>query len=106
MKVVIDDKAPMQSYLKAGEKVSYSANEKIKVVLGNSTGTQVEHNGEEAKGKQYQGTIRYYIFPANAHFPQDQPSRSVTRDDSAKTDNPATDSRSEAPKTDSEKSAN
>jgi hypothetical protein len=72
-KIVLDDEPPKENYLEAGSQVSYQAKEKIKLVLGNSTEAQVLHNGKESKGKKYSGTIRYYIFPRGARFPQDKP---------------------------------
>ncbi len=71
IKVVIDDNKPTQSFLPKGEKVTFQAKNKLKIVLGNSSGAKVTHNGEEAKGKKFQGTIRSYLFPENARFPQD-----------------------------------
>jgi cytoskeleton protein RodZ len=70
-KVVVDNEAPMEFFLSGGEKATYRAKDKIKLVLGNSTGTKVTHNGAESDGKKFQGTIRSYIFPNNARFPQD-----------------------------------
>jgi cytoskeletal protein RodZ len=81
-KIVIDDEKPVQTILKKGEKVNYKAKSKIKVVLGNSTGAEFLHNGEPSEGKVYQGTIRYYIFPHGARFPQDPPKpRAVSSDE-------------------------
>lgn len=78
IKVVIDEKPPVEFFLPKGEKASYKAKNKIKVVLGNSTGTKVTHNGEADKGKKFQGTIRSYIYPPNARFPQDTPTKRIT----------------------------
>jgi len=75
IKIVIDDAKPVEYFLPKGEKTTYQAKSKIKVVLGNSSGAKVVHNGEEAKGKKFQGTIRYYLFPDGARFPQDVGSR-------------------------------
>lgn len=75
IKVVFDKEAPVEYFLPEGEKVTYRAKEKLKVVLGNSTGTKVIHNGTETKGTKLQGTIRQYLFPDNARFPQDAASR-------------------------------
>lgn len=75
IKVVIDDAKPIEYFLPKGEKTTYQAKSKIKVVLGNSAGAKVVHNGQDAKGKKFQGTIRYYLFPDNARFPQDVGSR-------------------------------
>lgn len=75
VKVVVDDKPPIEFFLKEGQKVIYKANTKIKVVLGNSAGTTVTHNGELSPGVKFQGTIRSYIFPADARFPQDVPKK-------------------------------
>ena len=30
------------------------------------------NDAEDSKGKKYSGTIRYYIFPKGARFPQDK----------------------------------
>jgi cytoskeleton protein RodZ len=73
VKVVIDSEPPTEFFLSPGKKVQYTAQQKIKVVLGNSTGTKVLHNGSEAEGKRFMGTIRSFRFPANAQFPQDIP---------------------------------
>lgn len=72
IKVVVDDSAPQEFFLNEGQKIDYKAKEKIKLVLGNSSGAKVIHNGEETPGKKLQGTIRTYIFPENARFPQDK----------------------------------
>jgi len=77
MKVVIDDEKPVEFFLPKGEKTTYQAKNKIKVVLGNSSGAKILHNGEVTKGKKFQGTIRYYVFPENARFPQDAGTRKV-----------------------------
>jgi cytoskeleton protein RodZ len=77
IKVVIDDKAPVEFFLPEGDKVTYKAKTKIKVVLGNSTGSKVTHNGEDSPGVKFQGTIRSYIFPSDARFPQDAPKRTA-----------------------------
>lgn len=71
IKVVIDDQPPVEYFLPEGAKASYKAKEKIKVVLGNSTGSKVIHNGKAEDGVKFMGTIRYYKFPFNAKFPQD-----------------------------------
>jgi hypothetical protein len=75
LKVVIDDNAPAEFFLAEGKSASYKALNKIKVVLGNSTGSRVLYNGKEVDGKQFMGTIRSYKFPENARFPQDTPSK-------------------------------
>ncbi len=80
VKVVIDDSLPLEFFLPEGNTVSYKAKEKIKVVLGNSVGSKVIHNGTETEGQKLIGTIRYYIFPENAKFPQDTPTRKTTTD--------------------------
>jgi cytoskeleton protein RodZ len=87
-KVVIDDQMPVQKTLKKGEKVSYQAKEKIKIVLGNSEGAELLHNGEKVEGKVYQGVIRYYIFPQGARFPQDPPKPRVITSDTAAEERP------------------
>ena len=71
-KVVADDKPPVEKILKAGEKATYSADSKIKLVLGNSDGAQVTHNGEKSEGIKYDGTIHYWVFPPKSHFAQDK----------------------------------
>jgi cytoskeleton protein RodZ len=78
MKVVIDDAPPQEVFLGEGKSATYKANKKIKVVLGNSTGSKVVYNGKEQAGTQFSGTIRYYKFPANARFPQDNPVKRPT----------------------------
>lgn len=98
IKVVIDDKAPVEYFLPKGEKTTYQAKEKIKVVLGNSAGSKVTHNGELAKGKKFQGTIRYYVFPENARFPQDVGAKRNT----AKAEGEETASNGETPSENSE----
>lgn len=75
IKVVYDKEPPLEYFLPEGEKVTYRAKEKIKVVLGNSTGTKITHNGNVETGTKLQGTIRQYIFPTDARFPQDAASR-------------------------------
>ena len=83
-KVVIDEEKPVEKILAKGEKLDLKAKSKIKVVLGNSTGAEFLHNGEPSEGKVYQGTIRYYIFPQGARFPQDKPKpRAVTSEDNS-----------------------
>jgi cytoskeleton protein RodZ len=75
IKVVIDENPPTEYFLPEGKAVTYKASGKIKVVLGNSTGSRVTYNGKEMDGKQFMGTIRTYKFPENARFPQDVPSK-------------------------------
>ncbi len=87
IKVVVDDKPPIEYILAEGKKATYTAKDKIKVVLGNSTGTVVTHNGEASEGKKFSGTIRSYIFPPNSRFPQDVVSkRATTSSDATATD--------------------
>jgi cytoskeleton protein RodZ len=86
VKIVIDDKPPLEFFLKEGQKVKYKANDKIKVVLGNSAGTTVSHNGEPTPGVKFQGTIRSYIFPADARFPQDVPKKTPPPPDDSDTE--------------------
>jgi len=86
IKVVVDDSAPVEYFLPEGEKAKYNAKNKIKVVLGNSTGSKVVHNGELSPGTKFQGTIRSYIFPSDARFPQDIPTkRSLSQETSTET---------------------
>lgn len=73
MKIVIDEEPPKESYLEAGATIDFKYQQKIKLVLGNSTEVSVVNDAEESKGKKYSGTIRYYIFPMGARFPQDKP---------------------------------
>lgn len=73
MKIVIDEEPPKESYLEAGANIDFKYQKKIKLVLGNSTGVSVINDAEDSKGKKYSGTIRYYIFPKGARFPQDKP---------------------------------
>ncbi|MBI1859471.1 MAG: DUF4115 domain-containing protein [Deltaproteobacteria bacterium] len=87
MKVVIDNEKPKETFLKEKEVVTLSAGEKIKVVLGNSTGTKVTYNGETVKGEKFSGTIRSYIFPKSARFPQDPPKRTTATKDGTATSN-------------------
>lgn len=75
IKVVLDKEPAVEYFLPEGEKVTYKAKEKLKLVLGNSTGTKVSHNGQVVTGTKLQGTIRQYLFPADARFPQDSASR-------------------------------
>lgn len=77
VKIVIDDAPPVNLHLNPQEKTKFSAKEKIKLVLGNSAGSEVHYNGTLTEGKKYSGTIRYYIFPAGSKFPQDKP-RQIT----------------------------
>jgi cytoskeleton protein RodZ len=88
MKVIVDEEAPQQFIAKKGEKLVYNAKSKVKLVIGFSPGLDVYHNGEIAKGKQFQGTIRFYIWPKGARFPQDKPAQRDTANDAAAT--PAT----------------
>ena len=78
VKIVIDEAPPIQYFLQAEGKAEYKAKNKIKLVLGNSTGTTIKHNGEVTEGRKLQGTIRSYIFPKDAKFPQDQPAKRDT----------------------------
>ena len=64
-------KDPKEIFLGQGATVSYDANSKIKLVLGNTAGTKVFYNGQEVKGKIFKGSIHYFIFPENSQFPQD-----------------------------------
>ncbi|NBX75838.1 MAG: helix-turn-helix domain-containing protein [Proteobacteria bacterium] len=73
VKIVIDDAPPVNMHLNPQEKTKFNAKEKIKLVLGNSTGSEVFHNGSLTEGKKYSGTIRFYIFPVGSKFPQDKP---------------------------------
>lgn len=75
MKVVIDDQRPFQTFLNEGERKTLTANEKIKVVLGNSAGAKIYHNGALDEGVKYDGTIRFYRYPDKAKFPQDHSPR-------------------------------
>lgn len=82
VKVVIDEAPPVNLRLKPEEKTKFSAKEKIKLVLGNATGSEVLYNGSKTDGKLYSGTIRYYIFPVGSTFPQDQ-ARKVSSESAA-----------------------
>jgi len=73
VKIVIDDSPPVNLHLNPQERTKFSAKEKIKLFLGNSAGSEVFHNGTLTEGKKYSGTIRFYIFPTGARFPQDKP---------------------------------
>lgn len=75
-KLVVDNKAPVQKILEAGT-YTYSADEKIKIVLGNSTTAEVLYNGEKADGLKINGTTRQFVFPNNSRFPQDPIKRKV-----------------------------
>lgn len=72
VKAVVDNRAPVESFLKEGESKTFQARQKIKVTLGNSSGAVVTHNGKEMPGKQFLGTIKTYQYPANATFPRDR----------------------------------
>lgn len=74
-KIVIDGKAPVEFYSAPGKPVTYQAKEKIKLVLGNSSGAKVAYNGDAVEGKRLMGTIRYYVYPNGSRFPQDIPKR-------------------------------
>lgn len=95
-KIVIDDKAPVEFYSTPGKKVTYQAKEKLKLVLGNSVGATVQHNGETVEGKKVMGTIRYYIYPEGSRFAQDVPKRKAASEP-AKTETPP--ESTESPKT-------
>lgn len=82
-KLVVDDEPPVETYLEPGAQVTYQAKNKIKLVLGNSTGSHVVYNGQENKGKKYSGTIRYYIFPKGSRFPQDIPKKKESEETSS-----------------------
>ncbi|NDG27763.1 MAG: hypothetical protein EB120_11390 [Proteobacteria bacterium] len=79
-KVVIDEAPPIEYFLAPSEKATFSANQKIKVVLGNSVGSDVVYNGQKVEGTKFLGTIRSYIFPLNAKFPQDKANRRLSSD--------------------------
>ncbi len=82
-KIVIDGSAPVQAMTRDNEKLTFKAKEKIKLVLGNPSGAKVAHNGKEVEGTKFNGTIRYFKFPAGAKFPQDNPKpRAVSSSDS------------------------
>lgn len=70
-KVVRDEEKPEEFFITKDQNVNYKANAKIKIVLGNSPGAKVYHNGEPSPGVKYNGTIRIYLFPPDAKFPQD-----------------------------------
>ncbi len=76
-KLVVDGKPPVQKILNADETYTYAADEKIKLVLGNSAGAEILHNGEKVDGLKIDGTIRQFVFPNNSRFPQDPPKRKV-----------------------------
>jgi len=71
VKLVIDANPPTEFFLPEGEKATYQAKEKIKLVLGNSSGTKVMYNGHGVEGSKFMGTIRSFRFPSDAKFPQD-----------------------------------
>lgn len=76
VKIVIDDEPPREFFLREGGKVKYNAKEKIKLILGNSTGASVKYNGKDVSGDPITpGTLRY-VFPQNAEFPQEQQQKS------------------------------
>lgn len=75
IKVIIDDAAPTETILAEGQRTVFGAGEKIKITLGNSSGSKVTYNGTEDGGTKFSGTIRYYKFPADAKFPQDKPKK-------------------------------
>lgn len=81
MKIVFDDLPPKESFLQPGQTVSFSATQKIKLVLGDRTAARVLYNGTEDPGVKFQGTIYSYIFPANSRFPQDIPKKRETAEE-------------------------
>ncbi len=83
IKTVLDEKAPKETFLEKGEKGVFQAKSKIKVVLGNASVAKVTHNGEEVKGEKLQGTIRTFIFPNKARFPQDVPTKRINASESS-----------------------
>lgn len=94
-KVVIDEAPPVEYYINPEEKVTLTAKSKIKLVLGNSSGAEVVHNGTVDPGKVDQGTVRYYIFPLGAKFPQDQARRKLSEDSEKSANEPTENSPSE-----------
>ncbi len=84
-KVVIDSSSPVQKILEPGD-YSFSANEKFKIVLGNSSGAEIVHNGEKSDGAKIDGTIRQFVFPNNARFPQDPLKRKVASPEKTESD--------------------
>ncbi len=89
IKVVVDEAAPIEYFLPQGDKVTYQAKDKIKVVLGNATGAKVYYNGKITEGVNFLGTIRSYKFPAEAEFPQDSTSRRMPTSNDAASHAPA-----------------
>jgi len=70
-KIVIDNDAPKEMFLNPGERIVHRGKAKLRLVLGNATGTIVNYNGKAVDGVRYAGTVRAYIFPPNSDFPQD-----------------------------------
>ncbi len=70
-KIIIDGAAPVQAISKENDKLTFRSKEKIKLVLGNSSGATVHHNGTLEEGTKFSGTIRYFKYPIHAKFPQD-----------------------------------
>lgn len=89
IKVVVDESAPIEYFLPQGDKVSYQAKEKIKIVLGNATGAKVFYNGKQTDGVNFLGTIRSYKFPTDAEFPQDTASKRMPTSAASETANPS-----------------
>lgn len=89
IKVIVDGAAPKQTVSKDNDKLTFSAKEKIKLVLGNPTGVKVAYNGAPVDGK-LSGSAKYFRYPADAQFPQDKPKpRAVSSDGEKPADKPA-----------------
>ncbi len=71
MKIVVDNNPPKELFINEGKQLTFSAKEKIKLIVANHTSAKVTHNGELVAGNKIKGTIRSYVFPDGAEFPQD-----------------------------------
>lgn len=71
LKVVVDDKAPLEYFLPKGQTVGYVASEKIKLVLGEATNAAVYHNDLPVAGFKLKDDVSIFVFPTGAKFPQD-----------------------------------
>lgn len=73
-KLVLDDEPPREYFLREGGIVSYQAREKVKIIMGNTKGVRIFHNGQLAEGVEIKPGIRKYSFPADATFEQEKDS--------------------------------
>lgn len=83
LKVVVDDKAPLEYFLPKGQTVGYVANEKIKLVLGEAPNAAVFHNDQPVAGYKLRDNVSIFVFPSGAKFPQDAAARKASKPESA-----------------------